>query len=111
MLRPITLGPLVVLIATFFAIGHTPASAEELVSDGGFEAGLGDWAASINGELSLVTSAHSGDQAVQLSGIGAFDAVMFEFVPVASLESYELSGWISAAPMTTSARRSSSPRL
>ena len=100
MLRPTTFGPLVVLIAAFIAIGHAAASAEELVSDGGFEAGLGDWAVSIDGELSLVTSAHSGDQAVQLSGTGAFDAVMFKFVPVASLGSYELSGWISAAPQT-----------
>ena len=48
-----------------------------------------------------MTSAHSGDQAGQLSGPGPFfDAKMFQLVPVASLESYELSGWISATPQT-----------
>lgn len=99
MLRPTAFGPFVILIAALIAIGSAPASAEELIIDGGFEAGLGDWTA-IDGELSLVTNSHSGNQAVQLSGTGAFDAVMFEFVPVASLESYELSGWISAAPQS-----------
>ncbi|MCH8050656.1 MAG: hypothetical protein IIC86_01390 [Chloroflexi bacterium] len=99
MLRPTSFRPLLVLIAALIAIGPAPASAEELVSDGGFEAGLGGWTA-IDGELSLVTNAHSGDQAVQLSGAAAYDTVMFRLIPVASLESYELSGWISAAPQT-----------
>ena len=99
LLRPTTFGPLVVLIAAFVAIGPAPASAEELVSDGGFEAGLGDWKA-IDGELSLVTSSHSGDQAVQLSGAAAFDAEMFALIPVTAGKAYELSGWVSAAPQT-----------
>jgi len=99
LLRPIAFGPLIVLIAALVAIGPAPASAEELVSDGGFETGLGDWTA-IDGELSLVNGAHSGNQAVQLSGLGPSNAQMFELVPVASLASYELSGWTSASPQT-----------
>ena len=97
MLRPTTFGPLVVLIAAIVAIGPAPASAEELVSDGGFEAGLGDWKA-IDGNLSLVTSAHSGDQAGQLSGPGPFEAEMFDLIPVIAGEAYGLSGWVSADP-------------
>jgi len=97
LLRPTTLGPLVVLIAAFVAIGPVAASGEELVSDGGFEAGLGGWTA-IDGELSLVTSAHSGDQAVQLSGAGLALAEMFALIPVTAGASYELSGWVSADP-------------
>ncbi len=104
MLRPTTFGPFIVLIAAFVAIGPAPASAEELVSDGGFEAGLGDWTA-IDGELSLVASSHSGALAAQLSGAGLAPAEMIELIPVMAGETYELSGWISADPQLVAKMR------
>ncbi len=104
MLRPTTLGPLLVLVAAFVAIGGAPVSAEELVGDGGFGDGVGDWT-TIDGELSLVPAAHSGSQAVQLSGAGAFDAEMFQLIPVADGETYEWSGWASADPQSISQGR------
>ncbi len=99
MLRPTTLGTLLLLIAAAVAISSVPASAEELVTDGSFETGLGDWTA-IDGELSLATSSHSGDRAVQLSGTAAYDAEMFELIPVTAGESYDLSAWVSADPQS-----------
>ena len=104
LLRPTTLGPLLVLVAAFVAIGGAPVSAEELVGDGGFGDGVGDWT-TIDGELSLVPAAHSGSQAVQLSGAGAFDAEMFQLIPVADGETYEWSGWASADPQSISQGR------
>ena len=101
LLRPTTIGPLLVLIAASVAISPAPASAEELVVDGGFEAGLGGWTA-IDGELSLVASSHSGDQAARLSGVGAFDADMFNLIPVEAGASYQLSSWVSADPQSIS---------
>ena len=97
MLRPTALCPLLVLIAAIVAIGPTTASAEELVGDGGFETGLGSWTA-IDGNVSLVAGAHSGDQAAQLSGTSAYDAEMFKLIPVVALAPYELSSWILADP-------------
>lgn len=99
MLRPTSLGPLVALIAAVIAIGSAPASADELVSDPGFEAGLGNWTA-IDGDLSLVANAQAGERAARLSGPGPFAAEMFQLIPVAPSELYELSGWISADPQS-----------
>ncbi len=104
MLRPTSLGLLVALIAAFVAIGPAPASADELVGDPGFESGLGNWTA-IDGDLSLVTTAHSGKQAAQLSGPGPFAAEMFDLIPVSAGDQYELSGWISADPQSISQLR------
>ncbi|HEY5640231.1 MAG TPA: hypothetical protein VIW01_09280 [Dehalococcoidia bacterium] len=104
LLRPTSLGPLVALIAAVIAIGSAPASADELVSDPGFEAGLGNWTA-IDGDLSLVANAHAGERAARLSGPGPFAAEMFELIPVSAGDQYELSGWISADPQSISQLR------
>ena len=95
--------PQVVVIALLLAATFATASAQsaDILVDGGFEAGLGGWTA-IDGELSLVASSHSGDQAARLSGVGAYDADMLNLIPVEAGASYQLSSWVSADPQSIS---------
>jgi hypothetical protein len=93
-IRAFALASVLLLTAVLFAAESPRAGAEELVINGGFEAGSAGWSFdSESTQLEIVSQSHSGSSAARITSTN-FDGEIYQIVPIAPNSVYQLSAWV-----------------
>jgi hypothetical protein len=97
LLRFLVLASVPLAVAVLVVLGRGGAAGDELLEDGGFESGVDGWLPLHEDvSLSLSPTAHSGSQALEVSGVGE-GGQAYRDIAIIPGEAYQLSGWLRIA--------------